>query len=184
MSKDVIRLRGYSLKAEHVHGKLLIVPDTLSRSPVSSGDTKESSMVEEIECYSVAVDSLRPLSDRLLRKIRSASERDPILQEARKYTRFVWPSHVSSVRNEVRDFFSSRSELSISQGLLLYCDRIVIPVLLRPETLESIHKGHLGLNKCRSRAQASVWWQGISNYIKSKVASCNFCQENRPSQLR
>jgi transposase InsO family protein len=29
-----------------------------------------------------------------------------------------------------------------------------------------------------------VWWPGISNDIKSKVASCNFCQEHRPSQLR
>ena len=137
----LMRLRRYNLKAEHVPGKLLIVPDTLSRSPVSSGDTKESSMMEEIECYSVAVDSLRPLSDRLLWKIRAASERDPILQEAMNYTRFGWPSHVSSVRNELRDFFSSRTELSISQGLLLYRDRIVIPVLLRPETLESIHEG-------------------------------------------
>jgi hypothetical protein len=28
-----------------------------------------------------------------------------------------------------------------------------------------------------------VWWPGISNDIKGKVASCNFCQEHRPSQL-
>jgi hypothetical protein len=167
-----------------VPGKLLIVPDTLWRSPVSSGDTKESSMVEEIECYSVAVDSLHPLSDRLLRKIRAASESDPILQEAMNYTRFGWPSHVSSVKNKLRDYFSSRSKLSISQGLLLYRDRIVITVLIRPETLESIYEGHLGLNKCRTRAQASMWWPGISNDIKSKVTSCNFCREYRPSKLK
>ncbi|XP_056000230.1 uncharacterized protein K02A2.6-like [Ostrea edulis] len=164
--------------------KVFTLLNTLSRSPVSSEDTKKSSIVEEIECYSVAVDSLRPISDRLLGKIRTALECDPILQEAMNYTRFGWPSHVTSVRNEPRDFFSSRGELSISQGLLLYRNRIVIPVHLRRETLEGIHEVHLGLNKYRARAQASVWWPGISNDIKSKVASCNFCQEHRPSQPR
>jgi hypothetical protein len=162
-----MRLRGYKLKAEHVPGKLLIVPDTLSRSPVNSGDIDESSTVGEIECYFVAVDSLRPLSDRVLRKIRAASERDSILQEAMNYTRFGWSCHVSSVRNKLRDL-SSRSELSISHGLLLYRDRIAIPVLLRPETLESIHEDILDWTSVEQEHKLQCGGQGSPMILRAK----------------
>ena len=36
--------------------------------------------------------------------------------------------------------------------------RIVIPKCLQHETLERIHEGHQGINKCRARANRSVWW--------------------------
>lgn len=177
----LMKLRSFSLKAEYVPGKNLVVPDTLSRSPVGED---HYDMVHEIENYSIAVDKLRPISDSRLEQIRDAVDKDAIIQKAMNYTRYGWPSHMNTVPIELRDMFASRSELSIAQGLLLYRDRIVIPEQLRVDVLNSIHEGHLGLNKCRARAQASVWWPGITKDIQRKIESCDFCCNNRPAQRK
>ncbi|XP_065943746.1 uncharacterized protein [Magallana gigas] len=45
----LMRLRGYSLHAEHVPGKHLIVPDTLSRSPIGRPNQSDT-FAEEVQC--------------------------------------------------------------------------------------------------------------------------------------
>ena len=72
--------------------------------------------------------------------------------------------------------------MSVAQGLLLYCNRIVVPCAIRQQIIGKLHNGHMGVSKCRSRAEQPVWWPGISSEIKALVASCSFCQEYRPSQ--
>ena len=65
-----------------------------------------------------------------------------------------------------------------SNGLLSHDDRIVIPADMREEILERINIGHQGITKCRQRHNLSLWCSGISKEIKTKVESCQFCQEN------
>lgn len=77
----------------------------------------------------------------------------------------IWMTCILSLR----DLFLSRNELSITLGLLLYHDRIVILESLRSELLEIIHEGDQGINKCRARAQTSVWWPRISSDIKTEL---------------
>ena len=62
--------------------------------------------------------------------------------------------------------------------------RIVIPGTLRADILERIHDGHQGLSKCRDRANAAVWWPGISSQLKHKVLSCQSCCELRRAQQK
>ena len=47
---------------------------------------------------------------------------------------------------------------------------------MRADILDRIHDGHLGQTKCLERARGSVYWPGITNQIKQKVASCSSCQ--------
>ena len=39
-------------------------------------------------------------------------------------------------------------------------------------------------NKCRQRAEDSVWWPGITKDIKAMLSKCATCQINKPSQPR
>ncbi len=80
-----------------------------------------------------------------------------------------WPEQVRDVHPLVRDFHAFKSELSETDGLLTRGNRIIIPESLRGEIIERIHEGHLGLTKCRERAQTSVWWPGLSSELKQKI---------------
>ena len=68
-------------------------------------------------------------------------------------------------------------------NLLLYGPRIVIPTSLQKEILSKIHEGHQGIQKCRLRANTSVWWPGISKHIKDLVEQCPTCvKEHTPAK--
>ena len=177
----LMRLRRYNAIAEHVPGKQLVVPDTLSRSPL---DVVESSTAGDVDAYVKSVTSTKAISDRRLDEIRTATENDPILQEVINLTRYGWPDREQSIRPEVRDYFASRYNYSACDDLLFYNDRIVMPEVMRAETIQSLHSGHLGLNKCRERAKSTVWWPGISKDLEQAVRSCAFCNKHRSAQRK
>ena len=64
-----------------------------------------------------------------------------------------------------------RQVLSVSNGLLTYAVRIVIPAALRADILDKIHAGHHGITKCLAQARVSVWWPGIPRDIKHVVGA-------------
>ena len=48
------------------------------------------------------------------------------------------------------------------------------------DMLNKIHHGHLGMTKCRARAQQSVWWPGLILAIQDMVGNCKTCREQLP----
>ena len=95
-----------------------------------------------------------------------------------------WPEYKEDCQLGARHLYQARSELSISDGLLLKGDRIIIPATLQKEVLGHIHQGHFGITKCRERAASSVWWPGISKDISDLIGKCRVCQEKQSSQTR
>ena len=73
------------------------------------------------------------------------------------FTKHGWPDRRQGVPGSVTDYFSTRSQLSVTNDMLLFRDRIVIPVALRSEILDNIHEGHQGVTKCIERAKMTVW---------------------------
>ena len=63
----------------------------------------------------------------------------------------------------------------MGDGLLLYDACIVIPKSLQKETLQKIHQGHQGIERCRARTRMAVWWLGLSKEIVELVKSCREC---------
>lgn len=58
-----------------------------------------------------------------------------------------------------------RDKLSEYGGMVVRGSCIVIPGMLRADIFDRIHDGHQGLSKCRDRANATVWWPGISSQL-------------------
>ena len=165
----------------YVAGKHLVVLDTLSRSPMIKSEIVTT---EEVELFVNLIETTRSVSDAKIQKIKQESCNDPNLQAAMKFTKHGRPDRRQGVPGSVTDYFNARSQLSVTKDMLLYRDRIVIPVALRSEILDNIHEGHQGVTKCIERAKMTVWWPGISKEIERKVATCDFCQIHQSSQRK
>ena len=74
------------------------------------------------------------------------------------------------------------ASLSITDGLLVFASRIVIPSSMRREILDRIHDGHQGITKCLKGACLGVWWPSITSDIRRIVTMCSHCAEKRPTQ--
>ncbi|KAF2886680.1 hypothetical protein ILUMI_19494 [Ignelater luminosus] len=45
--------------------------------------------------------------------------------------------------------------------------------------LQVIHEGHMGINKCLSRAKERVWWPGLRRQLINLIESCETCLKNK-----
>ena len=82
---------------------------------------------------------------------------------------------------EYSKYFES---LYISEGVILYKDRVVIPHSLRKAIMESLHAAHQGISSMELRAQSIVFWPGMTKDIQQTRAKCTDCNTNAPSQAQ
>ena len=67
-------------------------------------------------------------------------------------------------------------------GVVLYYDRIVIPLLLRRKVSSILHSAHQAVSAMERRARATVFWPGMTKGIQAVRSSCVHCNLNAPSQ--
>ena len=75
-----------------------------------------------------------------------------------------------------------REDYYILDGVILYNDRIVVPVSLRPIALSALHAVHQGRSAMERRARATVFWPGMTRDIHYVRDFCSHCDRNAPSQ--
>ena len=99
---------------------------------------------------------------------------DPVTSAVIKYCHFGWPDK-HSLQSELRIYWSLRGELTVCEGLLFFGKRLVIPQSLQEETMQSLHQGHQGIQRCQLRAISCVWWPRISKDLERFVKQCLVC---------
>ena len=75
------------------------------------------------------------------------------------------------VPDKVKAYYISRHRLTVSDGLVLYNDRRVVPQKVKSEILQRVHDWHQGT--VREWAKCSVW---------RPVSKCKVCQEYKLMQ--
>ena len=93
-----------------------------------------------------------------------------------------WPKTIKEVPTEVQKYWTFHEELTIEDGLILKGTRIIIPDKKREEILKLIHEGHLGLNKCKTRAKETVYWPGINEQLEQLILNCQLCLKHSRSK--
>lgn len=175
LQKFRLRLMGFQYKMQYTPGKDLVVADALSRSP-QQGDYQEQD--EELSTFVYNITRKLPATSSRIELIRKAQQEDEILQEVERYTQEGWSSR-KKISREMKPYWENRYSFAVNDDLLMYGSRIVIPNCLRTDTLERIHKGHLGLPKCRQRMLRSVWWPSCAKDLESYVERCVPCIKER-----
>lgn len=136
----------YDYGIQHVPGKLLYTTDTLSRAPQL--DRVESlELQKDVESFIENVCSNLPASRTKPEIYQRAQSSDHICSKIMEYCSSGWPAR-RLLDAQLQSYWKSRNSFSL---LLLYNKCIVVPPNLREETLEMIHEGHQGVERCRLR---------------------------------
>ena len=95
-----------------------------------------------------------------------------------------WPETKRQVPHSIREYWESRDELAVLDGVIYRGMKIVVPPSMRPAMLALIHGTHLGIVKCKQRAREALYWPGMSAQIEDKVKDSTMCHNYAPAQQK
>ena len=130
-----LRLARFNYTAIHVLGKLLFTADALSRAPVmeTSVDIDSMALQQEVETFIESVTSTLPATQKRLEEYKQSQTQDATCSQVLKYCQTNWPER-GQVSGDLVPYWKVRASLSVCNNLLLYNDRIVVPLSLQNET--------------------------------------------------
>ena len=164
----------------------MYVADTLSRAFLDEQHT-DTDLNDDMEVMVLSLITNLPMTQEKLAQMKSATAQDEDLQMSSKVVKSGWPFHRSQLPTSVAHYWNLRGEIHEAGGLLFLGQRLIIPLEVRQDVLNCIHESHLGIEKCKSRARAVVYWPGMSAAIERMVAKCPVClkyqRENQKEPL-
>ena len=173
-----LRMMRFDYVITHVPGKQLQIADALSRSPVSSATHADYELQKEVSAYVDLLVQTLPATDNQLQVVRKAQDSDVTCTQIKSYCQHGWPDQ-TRLPVTLKKYLPVKDKLSVTNGLLLRGNRLVIPHPLQPETLQKLHAGHQGITKCHQQALQSVWWPAISKDIEETINRCVVCCTTR-----
>lgn len=192
------RTLSWRFRVVHVAGTSIPAADTISRYPTSStisnqewapftpGDCTMAchDRLDQVEACVIASmkASLNAIKIVSWGEVRNATASDVNLCTLQNFIVGGFPSDSTDIPFDIRPYWQYRDNLSIIDGVVMYNDRIVVPVALRGRICQVLHAAHQGTNAMRQRAQATVFWPGITSCIDRTRAVCTICCRTAPSQ--
>lgn len=170
----LLRLQKYEVNIIYVPGKYMYVADTLSRAFLDEQHT-DTDLKDDIEVMVHSLITNLPMTQKKLAQMKSAAAQDEDLQMLSKVVKSSWPFHRNQLPASVAHYWNLRGEIHEAGGLLFLCQRLIIPQEMRQDVLNCIYESHLGIEKCKSRARAVVYWPGMSTAMERMVAKCPVC---------
>ena len=168
----LLDLSEFDLMFEHILGRNLCAPNTLSCQPdhIPTSDTdNEAVTLLPDELFVNLIDT--SLSD----KLHSSSTSDPLVLDALH----ALPGAVPAT------FRSHLSDWHYDAGILTYQGRVYVPAdaTLRHSVVACHHDhptaGHPSILKTHQLVASEFWWPGLASYVCSYVQGCASCQQHK-----
>ena len=169
LQRILIRTFPYTFTVRYIPGITNQLADCLSHL----GDQKDTIKLPKLHMNQITK-QLLARSDSL-QQLRVATQADDELAILKHTIMQGWPKTIKQVPPELQPYWTFREELTIEDGLILKGARIVIPNKQCQAILKQLHKGHLGLNKCKLRAKETVYWPGLNTELENLVLNCELC---------
>ena len=171
---------------KYMPGKTNTAADAASRNPTSCAevssfssprilslqDATEESFVTEL------MSNMEDIASISWRVVVDATETDPTLSVLLTAIEEGFKGEYDICNSYLR----YKESLYIQEGAVMFNDRVVVPESLRGKILENLHSAHQGVSTMLLRAQAIMYWPGMSNDIHDVRATCQQCNRNAPSQ--
>ena len=98
-------------------------------------------------------------------KIRSHTERDPVLSRVYHWVMHGWERHDSS-DPDFKPQCKRKDELAAIDGILTWGMRVIVPPASRSEISKILHDTHIGISRMKALARSYVLWPGIDSPIE------------------
>ena len=66
-----------------------------------------------------------------------------------------------------------KDELSVSDLVLLWGSRVIVPPKVQGRDFDVLHSTHPGISCMKSLARSYVWWPGMDAEIENHVKNCH-----------
>ena len=109
-------------------------------------------------------------------RLETETRHDPILSQVHAFTRKGWPA---TTAEEFKPYRERQNELTTQGEVVLWGNRVVIPLKLRTRILEELHRSHPGITRMKALARSYLWWPGLDKDLEKCVKECSSCQEVR-----
>ena len=165
----LVRTFAYHFTLKYIPG----VTNQLADWLLLLGGQKDSITLTKLHIYPIT-SQLYARNNRL-QDIRIATQEDDELALLKHTIMSGWPSTIREIPSENQSYWTFREELTVKDGLVLKGTYIVISHKICQATFNLIHKGHLGLKKCKLTAKDTVYWPGLNEQLEKLVLNCELC---------
>ena len=102
---------------------------------------------------------------------------DPEMQALANLIVTDWPKSIKEVPHPLHPYWQHRETLTITDGLVLWGEALVIPPAKREKVLHQLHQFHQGIMKSQLLMHGSLFWPGINKAIEEVVCQCETCTQ-------
>ena len=180
----------WSFDIAHLPGKTNSAADATSRHPSPTNEFAElrslSLHSEMDDAESAMAASLRHETHDIiaisLERIATETASDPTMRLLLDTIQEGFPDDRRAANDDIAAFWTYRDSLNVTDGVILYRDRVVVPPSLRDKVLRILHSAHQGVSSMELRARSIVFWPGMTNDIWAVREHCSACNRSTPSQ--
>lgn len=106
-----------------------------------------------------------------------ATTNDKILQLLKIYTEKGWPLKKDLKDNEIKQYYKIKTEINVTDDLLFFNHKLIVPEAKRNHLLQVLHESHTGIEKTKLRARQLMFWPGMNLDIEQYINNCANCKK-------
>ena len=167
---------------KYLSGKENILADALSRAHLN--ETTEDIPEEELAAQVHMIYANAAATKTKLDEIKAETQKDATLMTIHRFIMNGWPKRREDVPDEIKPYWSYKEEMFVINGVMFKGERLIIPTSMRKDVLKLLHQSHMGIEKTKWRARATIFWPSINTQIEDMIKSCDICQHNKKAQQK